>query len=249
MIKKLFGLILVGLVAVGAFASISQVDTSGVGNTFNTISLVGTPTVNTNTTFRDVAMRAGAKTIAANGNTQWSSDQTLFGKNTIKFDGTTDSLQWSATNDFDTATGNFTLQMWVYLVANVRWTCLFEKTPLNATGIAFGLAGLLASNKGLSAFVGNVSFGYETALDLNVWQHLVLERFNNTVYIYRNGIILASADCSAENIGASANPPVIGNSISNSYDQDLNGYISDFKFEKRSLHQGLRFTPPTRGEQ
>lgn len=188
--KKLLGLILVGLVAVSAFAGVAQSDISGVGNNYLTKLLLG----GTTTTFTDIAAGSNPKKVlSVIANTTWSSGVTHFGKETILFDGTGDGLTTPMHVDFKLIAGtDFTMSGWFYLtnIANdyrmivANWdaglTNGFNWYVNQTTGTLYTSMKVADSWQATLTTVGTVP--------LNTWIHIAYVKHNNTVKIYFNGI-------------------------------------------------------------
>ena len=78
-----------------------------------------------------------SRSISIGGNASISNSQTKWGNSSIYLDGTGDSLTLSASTDFAFGTGDFTIEMWLYLPSSLtmleRIICT-RATQLGANG-------------------------------------------------------------------------------------------------------------------
>lgn len=181
--------------------------------------------------------------ITRNGNTYVSSfvpyipnvDYSNYGS--AYFDGTGDYLSLSDNDAFDFGTGDFTMEMWVY-VQNSAGTGLVEHRP-PLYGSNPWLWYITATNRYLELFTGT-SYTGNISIPLNSWTHIaisrssgVLKQFVNGVQAY-SGTVTTSLD--------STHPLLLMRS--NDSTQYL-GYTSNIRIIKGTSIYSSAFTPPT----
>ena len=250
--KRLLGLLLIGLLGLSSFASTAQIDTSGVGNTALTTLLIGPPSANLSTVFKDVSL-SGRKTYT-NTATIWSSGSTLFGSNTMFFTlaslvDTAAASTWTYLHDHST---DLTIQFWMNMtVANNNGGAIISTSV--GTGDSVGL---LIDTYGTGTIIRVTDGGFgvsskgswtATVSDYrNAWHHVAVE-YNKTLnkwILFYDGVLQFSNSPSGTNAGAPANPLWIGNS--NLSSTSFTGYLSNVKIDKALLYR-TNFIPPKRG--
>lgn len=167
--------------------------------------------------------------------------------NSVYFDGTGD---WLVTPDLGTTTGDFTVEMWVYLLTpTTTWYpyVFGTNSPWTAGGgiaISMETQTTVVSGTTLVWLVASTSVSLGTFGDFDSkWIHVALVRSGSTVSSYRNGNLTATATKSGTisttvwNIG--------GYNESASYKHEMKGYISNFRLIKDSAQYSANFTPTT----
>ena len=165
----------------------------------------------------------------------------------VYMDGASDYLSLSASNDFDVADGDITIECWVYRsAADTTKQCVWEFYTDDNNLLRLFYEGnkkysLLQRVSGTDNF--NVSISGTTSL--NEWSHLAVTRSSSGTYkLYINGV---------ENISQAEGVTINTSGIAFYVGVDLyatdrfwNGYISDFRIVKGSLvYSSNNFTPPT----
>jgi len=156
------------------------------------------------------------KAITVFGNTKISTDQSKYGGSSIYFDGSGDYIR--ATIPDGLGIGDFTLEFWLYPVAN--------------TGMIFnsrGGGGLGSDGIDISGSI-NVTTGGQvifaaTSLTLNTWIHIALVRKNNLMTRFVGGVIVGTSTVT-NNFSNSIFS--IGGSTAGNIGY-LNGYIDCFR--------------------
>jgi hypothetical protein len=146
---------------------------------------------------------------------------------------------------FDFGTGDFTIECWAYVTAQVgSFTMLASTTSGTTQYWGFGSLG----SGGMTMYAGtsgtDIYSGSANTPALNQWNHLVWQRGSGTASMYLNGTRVYNAAYTA-NFGTTADGFRIGNSDSyaNYY---TNGYISNFRVVKGSaVYSGATITVPT----
>jgi hypothetical protein len=154
------------------------------------------------------------------------------------FDGTGDSLVTPSNAAFAFGTGDFTIEMWVYIPTNTGTYQLFYNSRNNGTGFAFGLN--LGGLK-LMYYNGGILTSDPTNFTLNQWTHVALVRNTGTTRIYRDGVVVGTPY--ADSINYTSTVTEIGRDVAFSF--DTRGFISNFRIVKGTAVYTSNFTPPT----
>lgn len=173
-----------------------------------------------------------SRSISIGGNASISNSQTKWGNKSIYLDGTGDSLTLSASTDFAFGTGDFTIEMWLYLPSSLtmseRIICT-RATQLGASG-TWGLS--LDSSLKLSfteIIVGEPSISTaNNALTLNSFNFISISRASGVLTISVNGVSKASGTFN-NNLNNSSYPLYIGISPNES---DINAYYDNLRITK-----------------
>ena len=207
---------------------------------------------NVSTTFTDNS-RVPKTPASVVGSAQISTTQSKFGGASMSFIRSTSSyLTFSnANSDFTFRTLDFTIEAWVRLNAlpsgngypNAFW--ILGGGPSNqgpGFDIAIGSTNLIV---GLTSFDSpNISTAHSLAI--NTWYHIAVVRSGSTLYAFRDGTQLTTANVS----GVTANPADTGIAISaaepsGATEGNFNGFIDDFRVTKGVARYTAAFTAPT----
>lgn len=188
---------------------------------------------NGSTTFTDSSVNN--RTITAVGNAQISTAQFPSGSNSgmtssMLFDGDVDRLSMTSF----TLTGNFTIEMYVYLTAaQANWRMLCgQPTPdpyfaITSTGLEFQFGSTAAT-----AATATQTFS------LNTWIHIAAVRNNNGVSFYVNGQSRTVTNSTQTNNFIISS---VGNAFQSNY--GFIGYISNFRVTPAAVYTA-NFNPP-----
>jgi hypothetical protein len=189
-------------------------------------------------------------TITRNGNTTQGTfspfSQTGWSN---RFDGSSNyRLTIPDSTDLD-LTGDFCLEMWVYVTANSssgQLVCIGNENA-GQNGFIFYLPGG-TTTVSLYTNGGTPLTTSSGAIALNTWHHLALVRSGagagNTV-IYVDGVSKGSAQITTSFTGIAANGLCIGQTYNGSFVGVSNTYISNVRLVKGSPVYTGAFTPPT----
>lgn len=207
---------------------------------------------NGSTTFIDNG--PAPKTLVPNGNAQISTTQSKFGGASMSFVRSPSSYLTvsNATADFSFATFDFTIEAWVRL----------NSLP-TGNGYPSGFwivgGGLPNSGIGFEIVIGSTNlvvalntFDSPTmstahSMAINTWYHIAVVRSGNTLYAFRDGTQLATANVS----GITAEPMTSGMAISAaepfsaSTFGNFNGYIDELRITRGVARYTAAFTAPT----
>jgi len=148
---------------------------------------------------------------------------------------------------------NFTIELWIYLVfatdtGNIQTFYSNYTIFTNAGSLFFGKHTNQTGR--VAVYISNYSTTVPllTEPDLppgNQWVHYALVRNNNTLSIYRNGIITVSASYTGAVTGAT-NSTIIGTDGQFASTLNMRGYISNFRIVNgTALYVGSNFAVPT----
>lgn len=188
---------------------------------------------NGSTTFTDSS--PSAKTVTANGNAQISTAQSKFGGASAYFDGTGDSL----TAHSETLSGDFTIELWVYLTTAPTSQFLVGcGNDAASTGFLLnvntsGQVNLFGNNTGLIAGSGSSI--------LNTWTHVALSRSGSTIGLFVAGTQLGSVSISKSFSGTVR---IGAEDYNGTITHRFTGYIDDLRITKGVARYTANFTPP-----
>lgn len=182
------------------------------------------------------------KTLTVYGNTAVNTTTKKFGTGSIYFDGTGDYVGLANSADFNFGTGDFTIEMWLYVPTMAK-----EFYIIYSDG---GSNCYIAINKvSASAFKLEV---YNTVVDIlstatniatGVWNHLAISKTAGNLKMFINGTLDSTTAQGA--FGSATNIPLIGESTSYTGQYQLAGYIDDLRITKGVARYTANFTPPT----
>lgn len=154
------------------------------------------------------------------------------------FNGSGDQLTASGSGPADFGTGNFTIEMWIYVPANTGAYQAFYNSRNSGSGLFFGLSnGSLI----LIYYVGGVRIQDSVAITLNTWIHVALVRNSGTTTLYKNGVAVGTPYTDTNNFTSTI--AEIGKDTSYSY--DFKGYMSNVRILKGTALYTTNFTPST----
>ena len=195
------------------------------------------------TTFTDVT----GKTWAATGNAKIDTAQSKFGGSSVEFDGTGDYIL-ATDSGLDLGSGNFTIELW------------FRTTSLAAINGVFLNGTIGSNNRRIQCDIkttGEVTFFAANAtpttawnistpastIKINTWYHLAFVRSGSNIYVFVDGVLLASAASVAVE-PAAGNKVYIGTARNGGVDRYTTGHIEDFRITKSLARYTSGFTPP-----
>lgn len=189
---------------------------------------------NNGTTFVDSSL--ANRTVTRVGGSITSTAQYKYGAASILMDGSGDALTVPASTAFSYGSGDFTIELWLYLNTLASFQYLFDS--VGRTFIRIQDSGyFLLYFEGVSLGVAAVS------LALGSWRHVALTRSGTSVKLFYNGNAVLSVTSSAT-AGNSTNELIIGNDIGFG-GNGVKGYIDEFRITKGVARYTSNFTPPT----
>ena len=209
----------------------------------------------TNGAIFDNAMMNDLETV---GNAQISTSVVKYGTGSVYFDGTGDYLQFPYSPSYNFGTGEFTIEMWLYvptgyfqtiqrLVTTARYdspqnSCYFSLGNDNGIGAGYLCA---AVNLQSPYTTGNPLLSSSTLFPVATWTHVALVRSGSTVTIYQGGTSVASiTNTAAWNFGGPYGLRISGTGWAPTT-ENLQGYIDDLRITAGYARYTANFTPPT----
>ena len=190
---------------------------------------------NNGTTFVDSS--SANRVVTRVGNSITSTAQYKYGTASIAMDGSGDALTVPASTAFSYGSGDFTIEMWLYLNTLAGFQYLFD-SGLSATFVRIQDSGYF-----LMYFEG-ASFGaIPVTLALNAWKHVAVTRSGTSVKLFYDGNAVFSGTSSAT-AGNSTNSLTIGN-YGGLGNFGVNGYIDEFRITKGVARYTANYTPPS----
>ena len=166
------------------------------------------------------------KTITAVGNAsvttavaRWNQGS---GGSSLVFDGSGDYFTVPDGSDFNFGTGDFTVEMWVYLGQLNRFHALWANGPVQIGSFAVYIN---SANKLEISYYSNFLIFGQTALQLNTWHHVAVTRQSSVTRVFLDGLLDASDPNGFNN---TTNQCLIGDF----WGVSLNGYIDDLRITK-----------------
>ena len=159
------------------------------------------------------------------------------------FDGTGDYLSLSTIQNFGTA--DFTVEAWVYLTA-VNTNGIYAST--GGTGKSRLYTHITNTGSKLQATLRNsdgtneVDYTGSTTINLNTWYHVAIVRYNNTLYLYVNGVSDMTPTPVTQNLSTNDSFSTVGSANATRL---FNGYMSNLRVVAGTAVYTANFTPPT----
>jgi len=162
------------------------------------------------------------------------------------FDGSGDYLEWPNNNAFGMATGDFTIEGWVYYIGGARANnkyfidfhpattgALYPSISANATGNI-----IFKTDMTSNLIVGN-------AVTTNAWHHIAVSRFNGNTRLFLDGELQGVRVSDANNY--LPGPVRVGRNNDGTAENAFNGFMSNLRITKNvSYYQtNTSFTPST----
>jgi hypothetical protein len=191
----------------------------------------------TNPAILDNSMMNNLETV---GNAAVSTSVKKYGAASMYFDGTGDYLVGPSTPQIGLGSGDFTIELWVYITANFDATGKGLVTASYNTNFA-----VIGVNSGggnrIDFYVANVSVNTGTNyISLNTWTHLAIVRSSGTTKIYFDGVEKAT---SASLTGTGVAAAVYVGTLSHDTPRVMTGYIDDLRITKYARYTAA-FTVP-----
>ncbi|MDF2567771.1 MAG: hypothetical protein K0R90_1227, partial [Oscillospiraceae bacterium] len=180
------------------------------------------------------------KIWTANGGATASTADNNFGKSALYLKGK-QYLSSSNKGDFSFGTGDFTVECWVKREAysNIHQNLCSTTSDNAATGNPVGYGfyfGLGKDFKGGFGFYNNNSINSSvgvsgtTVIPVGEWIHIAGVRHNNTLYLFKNGILENTADCTGFSVNPNSATLVnIGAYANDAWGNAYRGYIDELR--------------------
>jgi len=189
-----------------------------------------------------------SKPVTVVGDTKISTAQSRFGGSSLYFDGAKDYVYLPSTPSLSMNAADFTIEMWIYKLANNPNTVRFWNPDGNLySDVHLGLdsSGNLWSY-GSSTGTSWDAWAFSTGIPIPIgaWKHVALVRAGGTVTLYVDGV----GTVMTNSLGATAlydggYTHVIGGQGPEP-DRGFNGYIDEVRITKGVARYTANFTPP-----
>ena len=188
----------------------------------------------------DAAMMNNLETI---GDAKLSTAVSKFGGSSMSFDGTGDYLTSnSATTDlYAFGSGNFTIEMWLYLNSVSGTQVFYDQRPL-AGGV---YPTLYMSGSTLYYYTNAANRITGSTLSTSQWYHIAVSRSGTSTKLFVNGTQSGSTYTDTNVYLNAALRPFIGGDGTNLGTGGLNGYIDDLRVTKGYARYTSNFSVPT----
>ena len=168
-------------------------------------------------------------------NGTYHNDGPFVGAGYVEFDGTSDYLDIASSTDFAFGTGDFTIEVWVYLKSNSVGV-IYSNEVANSLFLYLNSGNLVVRN------YGTTNLFDLAGPSLNTWTHIALSRSGTDLRLFFNGVQQGSTVTNSTNW--TQNGTEIG--AYNNGTQSLNGYMSNLRVVKGTALYTAAFTPPTK---
>ena len=174
-----------------------------------------------------VACTSTIKTVTKANSVVASTEQSNFYGGSWYFDGSSSSLNVTASSDFNFEGGDYTIEWWQWWNAVGSYQSPFDCGYTDADSL------LIQSGSGSSLYTvyaqGSTIFAESSEAPLKKWTHYALVRNGTSMKLYRDGSVSGSGINSGTTHGSSTHTFKIGEDESN---YTFNGYIQDFRVYK-----------------
>lgn len=183
--------------------------------------------------------------VTLTGNVARSSTQSKFGGYSAYFDGAGDFLYpVNSGPDFAFGTGDFTVEMWVYLPSLGVARTFYDGRPTSTNGPY--VSTYVSATNTIVFLVSSVArITGTTALAAMTWYHVALCRSGTSTKLFLNGVQEGATYSDGNNYLGAANRPFIGIDAYNSSTSAMLGYIDDLRVTKGVARYTANFTPST----
>jgi len=175
------------------------------------------------------------------GNAKISTGQAKFGGTSLYLDGTGDAAQIATTtNSFAFGTGDYTVEMWLYLTAVNENDQIFDmRTSDSSVNPGSYLDGSARPNLYIS---GGVRLTSNTAISANTWTHFAICRASGTTRIFQAGQVTGTLNSDTYNIVAGK--LMLGARYNSASTNNGQGYWEDVRASNMARYTA-NFSPPT----
>jgi len=215
---------------------------SGYGKVFyvgdsHTKLLISSDTSDGSTVFTDRSQYEHS--ITPVGDVHHEIDQAKFGATSISFDGSGDILTLADSDDWDFGTDDFTIDLWVYVIANGSNGILGRLPGGNADG--FGLA--INSSGYLALYNGAWSLTSADQITTGSWHHIAVIRADGYIKFYIDGT--QSGVSYSGSLRDNDRSLSIGDMYISSTAWAFNGYMDEIRIINGAAMWTENFTPPS----
>ncbi len=180
------------------------------------------------------------KPITPYGGITVSTANGKFGYGSVFFDGVDDYLTVPASQDFAFGTGDFTVEVWVYVISYSDSYITTRKD-----GISYGCWGMsIQKNFIFCEVTDRLSDRLTSSKDVKIgsWSHLAASRSNGVLKLFLNGEVVAEKKFT-NNLNNYSYNLIVGRLAPNE-SRHFNGYMNDLRITKGVGRYTANFIPP-----
>ena len=233
------------------FAAITPPSGNGFGNDENAQLYIIEGAASTDF-LNDRADTDENRTITVKGNPVWVSGSGLFGKNTMHFDGTGDTIDVDDSSDWDLGSGDFTIDFWAKFTDFQDNGAVIGQVAYNNANDHSFVVYFESSNKMYLDFYDTgpsriTDFYMDTnGLTDNKWTHVAVVKDGVNITFYADGVNTNTFSTFTHTIRTVALPLAIGGGFAAAaYNASAN--IAEMRLSKGVVRWRSNFTPPNRG--
>ena len=184
---------------------------------------------------------AAQNNLTLYGNAKISTGQAKFGDTSLLLDGTGDAAQIATTtNSFAFGTGDYTVEMWLYLTAVNENDQIFDMRTADSS---VNPGSYLDSSARPNLYIsGGVRLTSNTAISANTWTHFAICRASGTTRIFQAGQVTGTLNSDTYNIVAGK--LMLGARYNSAGTNNGQGYWEDVRVSKMARYTS-NFTAPT----
>ena len=173
---------------------------------------------------------------------QISTAQSKFGGSSLSITGGSSRITTAGTSNLS-ATGDFTMEVWIYNSSTSDYPCLITNGA-SSNELSLYLAST-TSNQILRMWNNGSATNFSTTLPQNQWYHFALVRSGSNVKLYVNGTADSTtrSDSGTYGWGSQSNLHIGGYPTRTDY--NFEGYLDDFRLTVGAARYTTNFTPPT----
>jgi hypothetical protein len=194
----------------------------------------------TNPAILDNSMQNDLETV---GNAAVSTSVKKYGAASMYFDGSGDYLLLQGGPNFTFGTGDFTIEMWIYVVSGLSADIVYYDGRPTSTN---GLYNIIYTNS-TGKLIYNTNSADRitgtTTLSTGTWYHIAVCRSGTSTKLFLSGTQEGSTYTDSNSYIVGANRPVIGGNGYTLGNAPLNGYIDDLRITKYARYTAT-FTVP-----
>jgi len=184
-------------------------------------------------------------TVTPVGGAKISTAVSKFGGASAYFDGTGDYLTLDGSSEFAFATGDFTIEFWVYpTVVNGISKFIYDARGGSGDG---GYASIYIDPSNTLAVRVNAAVIIQSAsaLSANTWYHIALTRSGTSTKLFQDGVQKGGTYSDSVNYAIGGSGPVIGaNAYSLPGGNTFIGYMDEIRVTEGIARYTANFTPP-----
>jgi hypothetical protein len=168
----------------------------------------------------------------------------MSGENSVYFDGTDDFIYYSGQSDFSFSSGDFTIELWFYILSFTGTHSLIDFRPTATQGF-YPTLYLSTSANNLRYYTNAADRITGGTISVNRWYHVALSKFSSNTRLFLDGTQVGTtyADTNTYLVGVNNRPRVAISGLDNTL--DFKGYISNLRILKGTGLYTSNFTKPS----